>query len=174
MARQPQPKTRIIVLDTEYLLELFGVPGHSNRSSMERVENKFKEAVREGHLLFVPMPCLFELGNHVAQVEDGTIRRKRAQDVEKMVKSSLQQSTPWTIVPTKEIGLHDQLLRSLRRFAREFAGQGIGLTDTFVAEEAKRLREKYPGGSYSVHIWTTDTALKAREPDKEADPFPAY
>lgn len=48
----------------------------------------------------------------------------------------------------------------------------MGLTDSTIASEAHRLKEKYSASlDYRVHIWTTDTTLKAHEPDAELDPL---
>ena len=64
----------IYVVDTNYLLELFSVPKSSSETAIIEVKKRFKNAAENGALFMVPLPCIFELGNHIADVDDGNIR----------------------------------------------------------------------------------------------------
>lgn len=122
-------------------------------------------------MLYVPIPCLFELGNHISHVDAGRTRRELAQKLSQSVLSSIDKSIPWTIVPAPGIELLTQLQVSCTVFAQRLATQRVALTDSFVAQEALRLKSKYSGQPYEVHIWTKDQTLKRLEPDPEANPF---
>lgn len=156
----------IFVIDTSYLLELFAVPGFSAPSSVQEVRKRYALAIEKGSLLFVPLPCIFELANHVTDVRDGNKRRQLAQNLFETIESSVQKTIPWQITPSTGI---ESLPELFRNFAENYVSQGIGLTDTSTVHEALRLKTRHP--QYNVHIWTKDHALKAREPDAEKIPF---
>ena len=161
--------TCVIIIDTSYLLEFFAVPSFSTPGSIREIRNRFTRAVQQSSRLYVPLPCLFELANHIADVRDGNRRRQLANVLSESVRTSVESSLPWNLVPATGIEAFPQLFDV---FAKRYVVQGIGLTDTFLIEEASRLRkEKYRGPGWRIHIWTKDHGLKAREPDREENPF---
>lgn len=155
------------VVDTGYLLELFKVPNHSNDNKHQVINNKFKQAAKEGFPVYIPVLVLFELANHIAQVADGHRRKELAEKLTKIVESCVNKQDPWIITPSKELESVNKLLETLLKFADEYSNEGIGLTDTSVALEAKRLSEKYRSFGHHVYIWTTDGTLKGKEPNSE-------
>jgi hypothetical protein len=157
----------IIVLNTSYLLELFAVPGHSTEHGKPAVRARFADATDRGDMLFVPAPCLFELGNHIANVSTGSLRKTLAEALLEAVERSLEGGGPWVIIPAVP---REVLPELCRLFKGEFVSQGIGITDTSVIYEARRLKKNYRETS-RVHIWTKDRRLKSYEPDKERDPY---
>lgn len=158
---------RIYVIDTGYLLELFRVPGASSCSSAEKVKKRFKDAISNKDGLYVPFPCICELGNRIAQVKDGSVRRKLALKLHDTVKTSIDEGFPWTITPSDGIS---EIMPYFLRFA-DYCESGIGLTDSIVIQESIRLDKKYNVFGYKIHIWTKDTTLKSYEPEGEADAF---
>ena len=64
-----------------------------------------------------------------------------------------------------------ELLRLCDVYAQQLAVQGIGLSDTALIEEARRLKTKYNQPEDRVHIWTRDRRLKTHEPDAEPEPL---
>lgn len=157
--------TRVFVIDTSYLLELFAVPGHSTLERTEAVRRKFGEAASANARLFVPTPCVFEVAKHVAGVSNGNARKRLARKLRESVHSSINEGIPWVTLSTE----HDELPQLCAAFENH-ATQHISLTDTCVIQEAVRLKQKYSTLG-EVHIWTTDSTLKAHEPDTESDPF---
>lgn len=161
--------TAVFVMDTSYLLELFDVPGCSEPDAVTEVRRRYEEAVEGDARIFVPLPCLFELANHIAGVPHGGSRQKLADHLSRQVVAAIEGDGEWILLPMREIR-HYRRLWEL--FARVFAVQGVGLTDTCIIEEARRLkRERYHGQMFTVHIWTKDGRLKAHEPDTEVAPF---
>lgn len=170
--------TRLIVVDTSYLLELFQVPNCSDAQGHEQVRLRFEQACDITHQLHVPLPVLFELGNHIADVKDGQTRRKLANLLVESVQSWLSGETPITIVSAlddaRTVG---DFCAALNGLAGQFANlvpDRHGLTNTALVMEANRLREKYSDSSlrkYCVHIWTRESRLKALEPDAEVNAF---
>lgn len=169
---------RLYVLDTSYLLEFFEVNADSTPDGVQEIKKRFSDCVNNNHRMFVPLPVLFELANHIADVKNGESRNKLANKLKVAISSSLSDAIPWTITLLGEPKLIEELTKSLdtmtNRFADEFVTQKLGLTDTVIIAEAERLKEKNVSSSlkkYCVHIWTRHKTLKAYEPDPEPNPF---
>ena len=153
----------VYVIDTSYLLELYAVPGHSTQEAVDEIRSRFTDAVRQGARLYVTVPSIYELANHIAHISDGNVRFSLAKRIRKDVLSSLDEGVPWTIIPSQSLNALGELIAS---FADNYVREKIGLSDTTLIDEALRLkRTKYRGSR--VHIWTKDTNLKAREPNEE-------
>jgi hypothetical protein len=115
------------------------------------------------------LPCLFELGDHIADVSHDELRSKLANNLLDTVRTSLLKREPWTITPTKP---PEEILPSLlERFVPLASKRGIGLVDTFTLNEAIRLKQKLKEIKARIHIWTNDRELKRFEPDAESNPF---
>ena len=154
------------VVDTSYLTELFSVPGFSDEAAGKEVWMRFHAAIEKGYNRYVPLPCLFELSNHIADERNGNKRRELAQKLYKNIGESLGANGLWITTPA--VSLED-FLPLYKTFADEFAQQGVGLIDSFIIQEARILKKKYP--EFKVHIWTKDKALKTHEPDSEENAF---
>jgi predicted nucleic acid-binding protein len=167
MAESAPVTTPVLVIDTSYFLELFQVPGHSSPKRSKEIKARFERANQLGGRLYVPLPVVFELANHIAHVRTGADRKRLANFLVGSVEASIRDESPWILVPAKDA------LNELRELCASFkatdASQSVGLTDACIIEEARRLRRKYPVKTYRVHIWTTDDSLKAHEPDVEPD-----
>jgi hypothetical protein len=159
---------QVYVIDTSYLVELFAVPGHSSPGSIEAIRKKHEVAIKNEGRLYVPFPCIIELGNHIASVADGRKRRQLANILRDTVISSVDSFSPWTITPACTI---DLLPQTTDEWLAKFVDINVGLTDSFVVQEAERIKAKYESFGYEIHIWTRDVNLKAYEPDKEKNPF---
>ena len=159
----------IYVVDTSYLLELFSVPKNSTEKATKEVKRRFKAGTEQDALFFVPLPCVFEVGNHIVDVDDGNRRFDLAKLFADTIGQCIDTNRPWTISPSIE---PRDLPALFRAYAADYAKQRIGLTDAWTIVEAKRLKAKYSASlGYLVHIWCKDQALKAREPDPEPNPF---
>jgi hypothetical protein len=161
---------RIFVIDTGYLLEFFRVPKHSKDAHVSEVRKRHQQAIDNKDRLYVPITCIFELANHIAQIDDGNIRRKTVSSLLEYIKKSIESDSPWNIVPFEE-GLKTYFVPLIQEFSEYYVQINISLTDTTVIREAIRLKEKYKKSGYLVHIWTKDKSLKAYEPDTEENPF---
>jgi hypothetical protein len=176
--------SRIIVIDTSYLLDLYGIPGSSksnkvDQEAQDEITQRLEDAIHNKDLLFVPFPCIFEVGNHIAKAYQKD-QRKLADMFSTLIESSVKEGVPWVITPTKDdikfLLDNKFLLKLFETFATEYAGkniqkrESIGLTDAFIIAEANRLKDKFQGRQ--AHIWTTDRLLKTYEPDTEENPYP--
>ena len=161
--------TAVFVVDTSYLLELFRVPSRSNKNANEEIKKRFEKEEENDSRFYVPLACVYELANHIANVRNGNLRKKLAGNLNIIVRSSVEEGTPWIITPATDL---KELPILFKRYADEYVIQKISLTDTSVVLEANRLKKKYSDSGYTVHIWTKDNRLKAFEPDIEINPFP--
>lgn len=159
----------IYVVDTSYLLELANCDGRCQPSAVKEVQKRFAIESNRGARFFVPLPCIFELGNHIAGVKNPSRRKHLVDWLVKTVKGSLEKKTPWFITPTKE---PETILPTLMdTFSPLAAKRSVGLVDTFTMSEASRLKDSHKAFKSKVHIWTNDRALKDEEPDKEPNPY---
>ncbi len=161
-----------IVVDTSYLVELFEVPGHFKESFAKEIKARFKNATTQGNKLYIPIPVLFELANHIAHVIDGKKRRKLVAIFSVTVRQGIDPETVFiNIIPCAAFAVASELSDSLEKFAQDFAEkfsrQGLGFTDSAIVLEANNLKTKHN----QVHIWTTDKPLKPYEPDTELNAF---
>lgn len=169
---------RYYVIDTSYLLELYRVDHCSEEEAHERVKAKFSEAIDARDRLYVPVPVLYELANHIADIKDSNNRKRLAKQLSQHVQTALEESTPWAITHLTDEAdvtvLMDALRKHAEHFAEIFALEKLGLTDTAVVLEAERLRKRYKSDNlrkYQIHIWTRHQAIKVKEPDSEMNPF---
>ncbi len=161
--------TTLYVIDTSYLIEIAGCGRDSQPKASAVVRARFIKAAKQGARFFVPLPCLFELGNHIADVDHIAERHRLAGWLCATVATCLRTARPWIITPTQSP--EDVLPPLLERFVPLASKQQIGLVDAFTVDEAKRLKVSYGTLKNSVHIWTNDGPLKKLEPDAEPDPY---
>ena len=178
----------VYVIDTSYLLELYAVPGHSTQEAVDKIKSRFKDAVKQNARLYVTVPSIYELANHIAGVSNGNARRSLAEELQDDILRSINEEVPWTIVgaptivatPTGKLDegvprtiIPSQEPSALKKLIVSFVDnhvlEGIGLSDSTLIDEAHRLKRTttYRGSAGRVHIWTKDKKLKAREPDNE-------
>jgi len=160
------------VVDTSYWLELFKIPNHFKDEHYSKIKQLFTVASHNQYSLYLPIPVLFELANHIAHVSDGSVRRELSQKFSETVKRGISNTEMlFNIMPCMAFSVASELNESLdffvSRFVSEFSTQGLGFTDSSIILEAKSLKKDIN----KVHIWTLDRALKAREPDAESNPF---
>lgn len=92
------PVVRIeVVLDTSWLLELYRIPGHFHDSRSREAISEMLASIESGYAIWVTVPVVFEVANHISHVKDGSRRRQLSLKLLKDIKSSDEQGVPWTI-----------------------------------------------------------------------------
>ena len=157
--------TTIYVVDTSYLLEFANCDGFCVPAAVKEVRRRFKKESDRGARFFVPLPCIFELGNHIAAVKHNARRAVLARWLVETVSTALADGAPFRITPAGKP--HEVLPELMKRFAGLAAKRSVGLVDSFTITEAERLK----CSKLRIHIWTNDRALKDHEPDKEPNPY---
>jgi hypothetical protein len=166
----------LIVVDTNYWVELFKIPLRYTETKHLAIKDKFTWAIEQKATLYFPLPCVYELANHIAHVKDGNKRQDLANQLYKIVKDeTVTDKTvtarrlpipPIPIVVTPACAVNE-LSVFIERFKDEYVAQGIGLADAAVIDAARHLKNP----NNQVYIWTLDISIKAREPDRESNPF---
>ena len=87
------------VIAPSYLIEWFACGRDSNPKASAEVRRRCNQANAGGGRFFVPLPCLFELGDHIADVGHDAVRKKLVERLVSTVRSSLASCRPWTITP---------------------------------------------------------------------------
>lgn len=157
----------VLVIDTSYLLELYKVPTAFTPAAHQEVRARFARAIKNKSPRYVPFPVIFEVANHIAHGPEGRARVELGRRFVADVLQSFERAETFVVTPALDT---ENLKALLRVFSGEMVQEGIGLTDGSMIHEARRLKAKY-GPHARVHIWTQDRHLKAREPDREPDPF---
>lgn len=124
--------TRIFVIDTSYLLELYSVPGFSDRTFSTRLRERM--AGLAGARFHVPTGCLYKFCDHIS---DGNRRHHLAHRIATYVESSIGRARPWLISPSKGL---NELADFIRAFASDPTRHVVGLTNSDVIEVANVLK----------------------------------
>ena len=161
--------TRVLVLETSYLCELYQVPGFSDEGFGGQLRKRFAREAEADSRFFLPIGCLYELCDHVADVGDGSVRHRLAGRIAEDVERSVNEAVPWTLQPSRGVM---EAADFVRAFASDPGRLAMGLTKSDIIEVASRLKRKYGDSTgYRVHIWTRNRSLKAHEPGREPDPL---
>jgi hypothetical protein len=153
-----------IFLDSSVLLNILDVPGKNNKRPT--VLPRFQALCGSGsHLLVIPMAAVLEVGNHIAQISDGAVRRLLAERLVTFLRMSMQGAPPWVVSGAvwDTAFLHDLVEGSPPRpNLVELATQGIGAGDASILLEAQRYRERVdlPSG-LPLQIWSLDEGLQS-------------
>ena len=161
---------RIYFVDTSYLLELYAVPGCFDPHAKEIVRSRFAEAWRRADRLFVPLGCLLEFGNHIADLRSPSDREKWAKLLHDRVVEALDPAAKQRQFAVVEAPLLTDLSLLVSDWRAKHVAAPRGLVDAATVEKARSEKRQRALGN-PVHIWTRDRRLKGVEPDPEPDPF---
>jgi predicted nucleic acid-binding protein len=141
----------IVIVDTSVLLNILDVPGRNE--SRAEVLAELEKLIEASNHLFIPMAAIIEVGNHIAQLGNGALRRAAAERFVAEVRKALADEAPW-----KPINFPSNLevLSWLDAFPAA-AMQGLGMGDLSIKEEWKDLCAKYRMSR--VRVWTLDDDL---------------
>ncbi|WP_146232407.1 MULTISPECIES: hypothetical protein [unclassified Pseudomonas] len=161
---------KIIILDTSYMLELFGVSLDSQPCRTEEARKLFQEAIQNGYDVFCPLSVLYELANYIVDIKDHNLQQEIAERFKEMVEGAFTVDNPFSIIPNGNSEPIYEELASLPKLCREYQGSirmGLGLTDCTIIDVARMLKRNYATRkrNWPAHIWTTHAALKAMAPD---------
>lgn len=148
-------------VDTSVLCNLLAIPQKSQH--VEKTRRDFAEKVRAKHQLILPFAAIVETGNFVAQIKDGNLRRKVAQNFSDMLNDTACGKLPW--VPNDfRLDRHflAMLVRGLddRQTLVELAQQQVGLGDLSIVLEMRRYKERT--NLPHVDVWSYDRELLSR------------
>ena len=141
----------IVIVDSSVLLNIMDVPGR-NQHKVAVLDRLARLIDNEDHL-FIPMAAIVEVGNHIAHVGNGTLRRAAAERFVNEVRSALADESPWKPInfPSKL-----EVLRWLDAFPGS-AMRGEGLGDLSIRQEWDACCARY--AMSHVWVWALDGHL---------------
>jgi hypothetical protein len=151
----------IVLLDTSIYLNVLNVPGW-NQDRIQ-VFADFRTKIAQNDYFLLPMATIWETGNHIADLENGGLRRTYAQKFADDVSNALTGVTPYkaTHFPNR-----DQFVLWLAQFP-EYASrnkslrklrEGISLADLSMIKEWEQNCELH--NMSRVLIWSLDSDLQ--------------
>lgn len=150
----------IVLLDTSVFLNVLDVPGFNQ--DRDRIFEQFETMVNQGDYLLLPMATIWETGNHIARLPNGSLRREYAEIFVKKVEEALNGEAPFraTYFPDTE-----QFMEWLREFpdranrskSVEKPNEGTSLSDLSIVKEWE-INCKWNSMS-RVWIWSLDSDL---------------
>lgn len=151
---------KAVFLDTSVLCELLRVPGKSQRP--DEVVADITRRVEAGETLLLPTAAIIETGNHIAQLPDGHARRRCAEGLVRVLRSTADQAAPWVLNGARwDSGLIRALCNGARGCAPlpDMALQGVGAGDVSILAEAEAYARR--AAHVAIEIWTFDQGLAA-------------
>ncbi len=153
----------ICILDTSVLLNVLNIP-KDNQSKRDEIKAKFKEKILQGCQFIIPEVVILEVGNHISQCGDGTIRRKKAEKFVTNISQSFEGKTPYQVSDFNTVGQWKQWLTEFPDYAgknknKDKTTEGTSLADLSIIKEFEQLCQKYP--QQRIYIWSLDQDLQA-------------
>jgi hypothetical protein len=141
----------IRIVDTSVLCNLLHVPTMDQDAG--RADREFRDAVNARDALLLPIPVIYETGNHIAQNGDGRRRRTVAAAFTEMVELAFSGRIPFTPTPLQD---HEDMLAWLSEFP-ERAVAGMGFADLSIVKVFEQQCER--NQARRVMIWSYDRHL---------------
>lgn len=144
---------QIVIVDTSVFLNILDIPGKNQHR--EATLDVFEMHVDAGDLLYLPVPCIIETGNHIARLDNGHDRYRYATRFVEEVSNAINGRAPWQPVPLAHEANED-IQRWLIDFPNE-AKRDISLTDVTVKDLFIEFYKKFQMSN--VRIWSLDGHL---------------
>jgi hypothetical protein len=143
----------VVLVDTSVFLNVLDVPTFNQQR--EGVLRQFERFIEERAHLLLPMAAVFEAGNHIAQLNDGRVRREHAERFVGMVRDAIGGNAPWRPIQPPN-------LEEIKVWLDDFPDhvmRGMGMGDISIVKEWENARIRHP--HLRVLIWSLDAALSA-------------
>ncbi|WP_122711102.1 type II toxin-antitoxin system VapC family toxin [Pseudomonas viridiflava] len=162
--------SKIILLDTSFMLELFLIPLDSTRDRHEAAKALFDLAIDNSYDVYCTLGVLYETANHIVDVKHAETQRKIASKFKEMVELAWSENVPFTVIPNSGAAEVLAQFASLPEICVKYTQQlrqRLSLVDCTIVEVAEKLKSGYQERErrWPAHIWTSHAALKALEPD---------
>lgn len=147
-----------IIIDTSWLLEVYRVPGHFQDSRTDIARQEVSSAVERNERLWVTVPVLFEVANHISHVSQGHSRRELSRRFVEDIRGSFEREVPW-IVSSVETGIllrADDIVRIADQFLQH-KGPHYSFTDISIVDLAEQFRRR----KQKARILSFDERLQA-------------
>lgn len=85
----------VVFLDTSIVCNLVPVPGFDQNSAA--INEEMNNRMKSGAQFILPITTVIETGNHIAQLPNGTARRKAADRFNTMLGMVINNKAPWIL-----------------------------------------------------------------------------
>jgi hypothetical protein len=152
----------IVLLDTSVYLNVLDLPGRNQQRT--EVFHQFEARVKRGDYFLLPMATIWETGNHISRLTDGTQRRRYARELAKSVQAALAGDTPYRPTYFPDHKTFAEWLQCFPDFAQrnktpEKTNEGVSLSDLSIIKEWEKTCRQHPMSR--VLIWSLDRDLAA-------------
>lgn len=152
----------IVLLDTSVYLNVLDIPGLN--ASREAVLEEFRLRLDNEDYFLLPLATIWETGNHISRLADGTLCRTCATKLVQDVQKALAGDVPYrpTHFPEREefmLWLADFPTFAQRNKSPTKTGEGVSLADMSIIKEWERTCRQH--SMSTVLIWSLDDDLKA-------------
>lgn len=143
--------TAIWIVDTSVLLEILDVPGFCQ--DREAIVGEYERRLRNNDRFQLPMGVAIETGNHIGDVKDGRIRRDRAVQFDRLLRSTLERGRAWQLLG---MPAPHEFADWCSQFPDEVM-RGFSLVDAMLIRTWEATRRR--GNMFRVAIWTKERRL---------------
>ena len=155
-------KHKILILDTSVLCVYLNIPGKNSCSGHIKLThqiavNEIDSKTRNGWMFVLPVACVIETGNHIAQCNGD--RYSIANKLVKMIHATISAHSPWIVFQDNLDIWNPVNIGWLENWA-EHAARGISMADRTIA----LIADDYSRKGFDVDIFTCDELLKAHQP----------
>ncbi|VVN74118.1 hypothetical protein PS708_00597 [Pseudomonas fluorescens] len=168
--------SKIILLDTSFLLELLNVPFDSVERKHEEAKELFSVAIENSYDVYCTLGVLYEVANHIVDIKHVETQRRIAVIFKEMVILAWNENSPFTIIPNANSAEVLSQFASLPELCQKYSEtlrQRLSLVDCTLVEAVSKIKSNYLDRQkrWPAHIWTSHGELKALEPDRFEHPF---
>lgn len=167
--------SKIILLDTSFMLELLSVPYDSVEHKHQEAKELFSLAIENSYDVYCTLGVLYETANHIVDIKNVEVQRKISVTFKDMVVLAWNENVPFTIIPnanSADLLSQFSTLPELCQKYSESLRQRLSLVDCTLVEAAEKIKSNYVARQkrWPAHIWTCHGELKALEPDRFEHP----
>ena len=149
---------RVHFIDTSVLVNILDIPGMNQ--DREMVLNEYEVLILEsGNTFILPLATIIETGNHIAHINDGSMRRIKGIEFADMLMKIANDESPWKF-------FEDEVSQDEIRVIAERLPQSVtyssGTGDLSIISAFEKYRDNTPAIGY-IRIWSMDSHLQHYE-----------
>ena len=142
----------VAIVDTSIFCNVLDIP-HMN-DERDQVMKELTQYLNTETTLLLPMAAVYETGNHIAHLSNGSQRRKVALRFVEQVRMAITGAVPWQTMQAPTMEEVGEWLNTFPDSAMSKAGMG----DLSIVKEWEKFKRKIP--DRRVFIWSLDSDLQ--------------
>ena len=147
-------------IDTSIIMNLLEIPDRCQES--EKIKKEFEQVLTNKDVLILPVSTIIESGNHIAHINNGYLRREKANQFKTLLESTANETAPWQLYGT-ELKKED-LLFIAENFPEKALHYEMGIGDLSVIRFYENYKKTVPAIG-RIMIWSTDSHLQPYSED---------